>query len=56
MKYGKSFLIRRTDDSSNSSKSVPEKNLHKPGGNVSTTAVFDIQEQLLDDSISITEL
>ena len=52
MKYGKSFLIRWADDSSNSSKIVSEKSLHKHGGNVSTTAVFDIREPLLDDSIT----
>ena len=51
--YMKNCNIRRAEDRSNSSKSVSKvKDSEKPGGNVSTTTVFDIREPLLDDSIT----
>ena len=56
MKYCKNYLIKRAEDSTNSSKSFSKvKDSDISGGNVSTATVFDIREPLLDDS-SINEL
>ena len=53
LKYFKNYLIESAEVLSNSSQSVHiGKELDKPGGNASTTMVFDIREPLLDDSIT----